>query len=89
MKRRRLLALSLFTLILIWASVFAPALASIWESGKIVYTSQAFGDLDVYSMGPDGNDKTVLTSSTAEFSRRETRFTDNNNVGEIKKEVNV
>ena len=42
------------------------AFASIWESGKIVYTSQNFGDLDIYAMGPNGDDKTLLTLSAAD-----------------------
>lgn len=47
-------------------SICFTATASIWESGKIVYTSQVLGDLDIYTMGPNGDDKTALTVSTAD-----------------------
>lgn len=61
---RRFLALSVLTLV----SVSICANASIWESGKIVYTSQIFStsDLDIYSMGPNGDDRTILTDSIAD-----------------------
>lgn len=55
----------ILTLTFIYTSIFATAFASIWESGKIVYTSRSFGDLDIYSMGPNGDDKTALTFSAA------------------------
>ncbi len=32
-----------------------------WKTGRIVYTSVASGDLDLWSMEPDGSDKTRLT----------------------------
>lgn len=34
-----------------------------WGSGRIVYTSMASGDLDLWSMEPDGTDRTRLTTS--------------------------
>ena len=34
-----------------------------WASGKIVYTSMASGDLDLWSMGLDGSGKTRLSST--------------------------
>ena len=56
----------ILTFTLIYASIFATAFASIWESGKIVYTSRSLGDLDIYAMGPNGDDKIALTTSTAD-----------------------
>ena len=49
-------------------SICSIAFASIWESGKIVYSSQAFSfsDLDIYAMGPNGDDKTLLTFNAAD-----------------------
>jgi Tol biopolymer transport system component len=32
-----------------------------WKTGKIVYTSRASGDLDLWSMKPDGSEKKQLT----------------------------
>lgn len=66
MKITSLRSFGILTLTLIYASVFATAFASIWESGKIVYTSQrGLDDLDIYTMGPNGDDKTPLTLSAA------------------------
>ena len=65
MKITRFLTFRLLTFILVCTSISTTAFASIWESGKIVYTSQFFGDLDIYSMGPHGDDKTRLTVSAA------------------------
>lgn len=68
MKITLLRSFGILTFTLIYASIFATASASIWESGKIVYTSQlfTFSDLDIYSMGPNGDDRTALTISTAD-----------------------
>lgn len=51
--------------VIVCVSICDLSFASIWESGKIVYTSQSvtFNDLDIYSMGPDGDEKTQLTFS--------------------------
>lgn len=65
MKITRFLAFCLLSFTLIYTSIFTTAFASIWESGEIVYTSQTFGDLDIYSMGPNGDDKTLLTLSAS------------------------
>ena len=48
--------------------ICSTAIASLWESGKIVYTSQllTLSDLDIYSMGPNGDDKTLLTFAAAD-----------------------
>jgi len=62
----RFLTFRLLSFILVCTSISTTAFASLWESGKIVYTSQSFGDLDIYSMGPHGDDKTRLTSSAAD-----------------------
>jgi Tol biopolymer transport system component len=45
-----------------------------WKTGKIVYTSLASGDLDLWTMKPDGSQKKQITKSTgydggAAFSR--------------------
>jgi len=66
MKITRFLTFRLLPFILVCTSISTSAFASIWESGKIVYTSQSFGDLDIYSMGPHGDDKTRLTSSATD-----------------------
>ena len=63
MKITRFLTFRLFSCIFVCTSISTTAFASIWESGKIVYTSQSFGDLDIYAMGPHGDDKTRLTIS--------------------------
>ena len=34
-----------------------------WKTGKIVYTSKSSGDLDLWSMNPDGSGKKQLTAS--------------------------
>src|SRR5579863_10254458 len=34
-----------------------------WKTGKIVYTSLASGDLDLWTMKPDGSDKKQITTS--------------------------
>lgn len=34
-----------------------------WKTGKIVYTSKSSGDLDLWSMNPDGSGKKQLTTS--------------------------
>lgn len=68
MKITKFLAFSVLSLTLVSVSSCVNAFASIWESGKIVYTSQylRFGDLDIYSMGPNGDDSTLLTDSIAD-----------------------
>ena len=49
--------------LVVCSSICSAAFASIWESGKIVYTSQlfTFSNSNIYSMGPNGDDKTPLT----------------------------
>lgn len=64
MKITKLLVFLSLTLILV--SNCVNAFASIWESGKIVYTSNQLGDLDIFSMGPNGDDKILLTSSLSD-----------------------
>lgn len=68
MKITKFLAFSVLSLTLVSVSSCVNAFASIWESGKIVYTSQylRFSDLDIYSMGPNGDDSTQLTDSIAD-----------------------
>ncbi len=34
-----------------------------WKTGKIIYTSLASGDLDLWTMKPDGSDKKQITTS--------------------------
>lgn len=46
-----------------------------WKTGKIVYTSLASGDTDLWTMKPDGSDKkqiTTLPKATVEQSCRVT-----------------
>ena len=57
-----ILAVCLFALVC--ASVCPPVAADIWTSGKVVYTTNALGDLDIAVMGPNGRYVEVLTSST-------------------------
>lgn len=57
-----ILAVCLFALVC--ASVCPPVAASISESGKIVYTTNALGDWDIAVMGPNGGHVEGLTSST-------------------------
>ena len=57
-----ILAVCLFALVC--ASVCPPVAADIWTSGKVVYTTNAGGDLDIAVMGPNGGHVDVLTSST-------------------------
>ena len=52
-----------FIFALVCASVCPPVAADIWTSGKIVYTTNAGGDLDLAVMGPNGERVEVLTSS--------------------------
>ncbi len=54
--------------LVVCANISSTAIASIWESGKIVYASQSFNfsDLDIYFMGPNGDDKTRLTTAFAD-----------------------
>ena len=69
MRISRIAFFRFFGLILVvCSSSCSLAIASIWESGKIVYTSQSFTfiDLDIYSMGPNGDDKTLLTFAAAD-----------------------
>lgn len=65
MKVTRYLAFCVIALALGYASVCPPIFASIWESGKIVYTSR-HGDLDICSMGPNGDGQTILTTDLAD-----------------------
>lgn len=65
MKITRYLAFCVIALAFAYASVCSPVFASIWESGKIVYTCD-FGDLDICSMGPNGGGRTVLTTNLAD-----------------------
>ena len=57
-----ILAVCLFAFVC--ASVCPPVAADIWTSGKVVYTTNAGGDLDIAVMGPNGGHVGVLTSST-------------------------
>lgn len=57
-----ILAVCLFALLC--ASICPPVAADIWTSGKVVYTTNAGGDLDIAAMGPNGGHVDVLTSST-------------------------
>ena len=66
MKITKVLAFNVLSLTLILVSNCINVFASIWESGKIVYTSELFNDLDIYSMGPNGDDRTRLTFSVAD-----------------------
>ena len=63
MKTKQIFWVKVLGLTLVCASIYSITSASIWESGKIVYTSQSsiITDLDIYSMGPNGDDKTLLT----------------------------
>lgn len=65
MKATRYLAFCVIALALGYASVCPPIFASIWESGKIVYTSR-HGDLDICSMGPNGGGRAILTTNPAD-----------------------
>lgn len=65
MKVTRYLAFCVIALAVVYANVCSPVFASIWESGKIVYTSR-HGDLDICSMGPNGGGRTVLTTNLAD-----------------------
>ena len=56
-----ILAVCLFALVC--ASVCPPVAADIWTSGKVVYTTNALGDLDIAVMGPNGGYVDVLTLS--------------------------
>lgn len=53
-----------FIFALVCASVCPPVAADIWTSGKVVYTTNALGDLDIAVMGPNGEHVDYLTSST-------------------------
>ena len=68
MKTKQSFGVKVLGLTLVCAIICSTAFASIGESGKIVYTSQtfSFSDLDIYSMGPNGDDKTPLTFSAAD-----------------------
>ena len=64
--RFAVLAVCLFALVC--ASVCPPVAADIFTSGKIVYTTNALGDLDIAVMGPNGEHRKMLTSDiTDEF----------------------
>lgn len=65
MKVTRYLAFCVIALAVVYASVCSPVFASIWESGKIVYTSR-HGDLDICSMGPNGGGRAILTTNPAD-----------------------
>ena len=52
-----------FIFTLVCAGVCPPVAADIWTSGKVVYTTDAYGDLDIAVMGPDGVLVEVLTDS--------------------------
>ena len=52
-----------FIFALVCASVCPPVAADIWTSGKVVYTTNAAGDLDIAVMGPNGERVAVLTTS--------------------------
>ena len=56
-----ILAVCLFALVC--ASVCPPVAASIWTSGKIVYTTNVYGDKDIAVMGPNGKFAEGLTTS--------------------------
>ena len=56
-----ILAVCLFALVC--ASVCPPVAADIWTSGKVVYTTNALGDLDIAVMGPNGRHVEYLASS--------------------------
>lgn len=53
-----------FIFTLVCAGVCPPVAADIWTSGKVVYTTNAYGDLDIVVMGPNGEHVEDLTSST-------------------------
>ena len=53
-----------FIFALVCASVCPPVAADIWTSGKVVYTTDGAGDLDIAVMGPNGRHIAYLTSST-------------------------
>ena len=61
-----ILAVCLFALVC--ASVCPPVAADIWTSGKVVYTTNALGDLDIAVMGPNGEFVEYLASSPANES---------------------
>ena len=58
--------------VMLWAFIFAlvcagvcpPVAADIWTSGKVVYTTNVNGDLDIAVMGPNGEFVEGLTTST-------------------------
>lgn len=64
MKSTVFLMLSAFILTLVCAGVCPPVAADIWTSGKVVYTTNAYGDLDIVVMGPNGEHVEDLTFST-------------------------
>ena len=55
-----------FIFTLVCAGVCPPVAADIWTSGKVVYSTDAYGDLDIAVMGPNGMHVSALTSSTDE-----------------------
>lgn len=55
-----------FIFTLVCAGVCPPVAADIWTSGKVVYTTNEYGDGDIAVMGPNGEHVEVLTSSTDE-----------------------
>ena len=58
--------------VMLWAFIFAlvcagvcpPVAADIWTSGKVVYTTDQLGDLDIAVMGPDGELVEALAQSS-------------------------
>ena len=57
-----------FIFALVCAGICPPVAADIWTSGKVVYTTNARGDLDIAVMGPNGEHVDYLTfSSDDEF----------------------
>ena len=53
-----------FIFALVCASVCPPVAADFYTSGKVVYTTNDLGDLDIAVMGPNGEHVAVLTAST-------------------------
>ena len=53
-----------FIFALVCAGVCPPVATDIWTSGKVVYSTNAYGDTDIAVMGPDGEQVAVLTSSS-------------------------
>ena len=59
MKSTVFLMLWAFILTLVCAGVCPPVAADIWTSGKVVYTTNARGNLDIAVMGPKSGGRPI------------------------------